>query len=572
VCGYCEKTGHFASECRKRIADEGARQGNEKRANVANTNERNDGEATFSCVSTGCLRASEPNAFYLDSGCTEHMSDQRHLFTNFQNISPNTKPIDGIGGTKLYAHGFGDIKVTRLSGGIRSTGWLMNVLYVPNLTINLVSVGCVTESGLNVVFQDTSVKIMKNNNIVMTGSRIGKTLYRLDISTDVAITGCFTANSNLTDLDRWHERLAHVNMNVVKKMATSTNVIGITLNEKNTKGRTVCHGCNLGKMHKLPFNQSAFKSRRIGELIHSDVVGPMQTASPKGARYYIVFKDDYSRYKVVYFLKNKSEAAETFILFNKKLFCETGKKVDTLRSDNGGEFSGKEFVDWLMCNGIKQQTSAPYTPEQNGKAERDHRTTVESARSMIHHNEIPVYLWAEAVNHAVYVLNRCLTANTTITPFEIWHKRKPDLTNLRIFGSVTYVLTPESDRQKLDPKAQKGIYVGESESQKASRVYFKSSGKIIISRHIKVYEDSTNNGDGDVNREESQDCDKNEVRVAPDVGGTSAIKRKSVPFVEPIRQSKRGHIPKKLHQMETYLGMYSILQKNPNAIFISLNI
>ena len=91
-----------------------------------------------------------------------------------------------------------------------------------------------------------------------------------------------------------------------------------------------------------------------------------------------------------------------------------------------------------MCNGIKQQTSAPYTPEQNGKAERDHRTTVESARSMIHHNEIPIYLWAEAVNHAVYVLNRFLTANTTITPFEIWHKRKPDLTNLRIFGSVTW--------------------------------------------------------------------------------------------------------------------------------------
>ena len=61
--------------------------------------------------------------------------------------------------------------------------------------------------------------------------------------------------------------------------------------------------------------QSELVQIAIGELIHSDVVGPMQTASPKGARYYILFKDDYSRNKVVYFLKNKSEAAETFMLF-----------------------------------------------------------------------------------------------------------------------------------------------------------------------------------------------------------------------------------------------------------------
>ena len=162
------------------------------------------------------------------------MSDQRHLFANFQNISRNTKPIDGIGGTKLYAHRFGDIKVTRLSGGIRSTGWLMNVLYVPNLTINLVSVGCVTESGLNVVFQDTSVKIMKNNNIVMTGSRIGKTLCRLDISTDVAITGYFTSNSNLTDLDRWHERLAHVNPHNTSQFQTLFLSFGCQLESLGT--------------------------------------------------------------------------------------------------------------------------------------------------------------------------------------------------------------------------------------------------------------------------------------------------------------------------------------------------
>jgi hypothetical protein len=140
----------------------------------------------------------------------------------------------------------------------------------------------------------------------------------------------------------------------------------------------------------------------------------------------------------------------------------------------------------LSLIGIQLQTSAPYTPEQNGIAERDHRSTVESARSQIHAKGVTLKLWAEAINYSVYVLNRTISKSETITPYQRLFGKSPDISNLRVFGSVAYFFTPDVLRQKLDPKATKGVYVGESEEQKASRVFVEATGRTHISRHLKV--------------------------------------------------------------------------------------
>ena len=141
----------------------------------------------------------------------------------------------------------------------------------------------------------------------------------------------------------WHERFAHVNEEIIIRMANGEGVSGMEVIKDGKKILNPCHGCNLGKMHKLPFETSKSITTQVGELIHSDVVGPMQVSSPNGARYYILFKDDFSRYKTVYFMKLKSEAIDCTKLFTKKTQCETGKRVRMLRSDNGGEFTGNEF-------------------------------------------------------------------------------------------------------------------------------------------------------------------------------------------------------------------------------------
>ena len=360
------------------------------------------------------------------------MTDQLSNFTSLRNIEPGTWAIEGIGGTKLFAHGIGDIRVSRTVNGEKQSGEIKDVLFVPGLSVNLISIACVPENGYNVTFNNDTANV--NGKIIMVGTRVVKTLYRLDISTDQLVTKGMAASSNTAPLDIWHERIAHANERIIKKMATGEAVTGMSISPNSKQLNECCHGCNVGKMHKLPFTPSQSKTHRVGELIHSDLVGPMQVASPNGTRYYVLFKDDFSLYKAVYFLKLKSDTSESFKTFSQKIFNQTGNRIETLRSDNGGEYTGQDFKDWMAINGIRQQTSAAYTPQQNGKAERDHRTTVEAARSLIHAKGIPLKLWAEAVNHSVYTLNRTVSEKKNATPFELWHGKKPDISNLRIFG------------------------------------------------------------------------------------------------------------------------------------------
>lgn len=99
------------------------------------------------------------------------------------------------------------------------------------------------------------------------------------------------------------------------------------------------------------------------------------------------------------------------------------------------------------------ENTAPYTPEQNGKVERENCTIMESARTMIKYKNLPKALWAEAVNTAVYVLNRTpQSKNPEQTPFEVWHGRKPDLSHIKVFGSTCIFHTKcgENSTQRLN--------------------------------------------------------------------------------------------------------------------------
>jgi transposase InsO family protein len=124
-----------------------------------------------------------------------------------------------------------------------------------------------------------------------------------------------------------------------------------------------------GKMQHSKLKLGRTRATQIGQLIHSDVCDPMHIATPRGSKYSILFTDDFSGYRTVYFLKQKSEVADSFEDYVNILRTETGQPVHTLRADNGGEFTDYQFKEWLSTNGIRLETSAPHTPEQNGVSE-----------------------------------------------------------------------------------------------------------------------------------------------------------------------------------------------------------
>lgn len=161
-----------------------------------------------------------------------------------------------------------------------------------------------------------------------------------------------------------------------------------------------------------------------------------------------------------------------------------GQSIKILKSDNGREFCNKQMDEYLASRGIKRETTEPYTPEQNGKAERDNRTIVESARTMIHAKNLPLSLWAEAVNCAVYVLNRTMWSSDTVTPYEMRVGKAPDLRHLRIFGSEAFAYIPKQFTQKLDARAQKTIFVGYKDNSAIYRLYNPVTKRVSEARDV----------------------------------------------------------------------------------------
>nr|GEV06324.1 retrovirus-related Pol polyprotein from transposon TNT 1-94 [Tanacetum cinerariifolium] len=120
----------------------------------------------------------------------------------------------------------------------------------------------------------------------------------------------------------------------------------------------------------------------------------------------LIIVDEYSRYTWVYFLKKKIQAPKTIMSFIKRVKHQNDIKVKQLRTDNGTEFRNIILVNFCDEKGISQNFSSPYTPEQNGVAERKNKTLIEAARTMLLGSVFSKQYWTEAVATACYTQNR----------------------------------------------------------------------------------------------------------------------------------------------------------------------
>ena len=248
-------------------------------------------------------------------------------------------------------------------------------------------------------------------------------------------------------------------------------VNGLSLSD--TADMSFCGGCAKGKQKRnaFPKNEATRSSELLG-IVHSDVCGPMRSASLGGNRYFVTFIDDKSRFVAVYFMKSKDHVLQKFKECEAMVTNVTGKKIKIFRSDNGGEYNSREFNDFLVSKGTGKRRSIPRTPQQNGIAERMNRTIQESARSMLHDAELPYTFWRAAVATTVILRNRSpIVSVENVTPYERFYGRKPDVSHLKVFGCHTYMHIPKEDRKKWDPKSKKRIFIGYILHNKGYRLY-----------------------------------------------------------------------------------------------------
>ncbi|KAH9136198.1 hypothetical protein AeRB84_018561 [Aphanomyces euteiches] len=218
----------------------------------------------------------------------------------------------------------------------------------------------------------------------------------------------------------------------------------------------------------------------------------MQDLSLSGhSRYFLTFTDDFSRYGFVFFLKQKSDTLQCFKDFNAYCNTQFGQTVKCLRSDNGGEYISTSFAAYLHDNRIRHEKTVPHTPEQNGVSERMNRTLVECARAMLHFCNAPPRFWAEAETHAMCLRNRWYSSSTPgTTPFEKLWRKKPDLSNLKIFGCTAFAHIEQHARSKFAPKSLRTMYLGNEHDVKGFRLYCSNLEKIIASRNV-IFDENT---------------------------------------------------------------------------------
>nr|GEW02574.1 ribonuclease H-like domain, reverse transcriptase, RNA-dependent DNA polymerase [Tanacetum cinerariifolium] len=199
-----------------------------------------------------------------------------------------------------------------------------------------------------------------------------------------------------------------------------------------------------------------YKANLRIDLVYGDLCEPITPPTPSGKKYIFLLVDDYSRYMWVYFLTTKDQAFDTFKEYKNSIENELRTTLKMLRTDRGGEFTSSEFTQYCKENDIARQLTAPYSPQQNGVVERRNRTIMSTTRCMMKAKNLPQNFWAEAVRHAVYILNSIPTkALEDITPYEAIKRRKPNLENLRVFSCIAYAKVPSQHLTKLNDRSTK---------------------------------------------------------------------------------------------------------------------
>jgi hypothetical protein len=466
-CFACHKFGHYVGQCPNKKKKQVAAS-----ADVEEFSHRFEKEySLLVCLSS---RVSSTSIWYIDSGASRHMTGVREYFTDLTEIGDLEVVLGDDSVVKVV--GSGTISFQRES---LPPMLLRDVLYVPGLKKNLVSVSTIEDRGYEVLFRDGHVLLYPKGSSITSTKVIGirhEKLYKLMFHPARALMHS-TNNNDLCDL--WHRRMAHLHhgaLRILREIVTGVPEFSIEHQE-------VCKGCALGKYTKTAFPSSDNRVAGILDLIHTDVCGPMSSASLTGFLYYVTFIDDFSRKSWIFFMKTKGQVFQRFQEFKALVENQTGKKIKVLRSDNGGEYTSNEFSDFCVREGIKREVTVPYNPQQNGVAERKNRAIVGAARAMLHDQGLPLFLWVEACNTAVYLQNQ--SPHRVLgdkTPEEAFSGKKLEVGHFRIFGCLTYSHVPSEKRTKLDPMTEKGIFVGYSETSKAFRIYIPSLRKTIV-RH-----------------------------------------------------------------------------------------
>ncbi|SGZ16663.1 BQ5605_C020g09054 [Microbotryum silenes-dioicae] len=380
--------------------------------------------------------------------------------------APRLLPIGGIAGG-ITAIGMGDVAFVAKTGHPIT---LRGVLHVNLLSVSRL---CDTDR-VRLAFTSDGIDIAKDGQAIAHGTRVNDGLYLLDADHTKCQQLAFLSRSESTvPLLTLHRCLGHLAPSSIQKMIAAglLDGFGAGYSDKDVE-EFVCIACLGSKGHRLPFPDSESHSpERLG-LVHSDVLS-FPTPSLTGKRYLVTFLDDHSRKLWAYAIDHKSNVFPTFQTWLADVELETNARLRFCKS-----------------KGIRRQYSIPYTPQQNGRAERVNLSIVEGVLALLADARLPATFWDEVAAYSVYCKNRCShSALAKQTPEFVWNGQVTTATALHPFGCTAWLTVAPDLCSKLDPKATRVIFTGYDLASKAFRFFDHSIHKIVLGRNATFLDD-----------------------------------------------------------------------------------
>ncbi|KAH9705236.1 retrovirus-related pol polyprotein from transposon RE1 [Citrus sinensis] len=382
LCTHCNKTGHEASSCFQLIGYPEWWGERPKATRNAGSNNPS-GELTESAASgLSSLSSEQWNTllnllnskkdsnsrisgkrnsmeWILDTGASHHMTGNRKIVRDSVSVIPCSILLPD-----------GNVTIANTEGTIVLASHLRlnNVLFVPSLTCNLISVSqLIRDVNCFIQFYDQLCVIQDHitRMLIGAGEQRGGLYYFRDIGSATALSS--VANRAC---DLWHRRLGHPSSKVVQ-LLPFIDLASCLSSFQN------CDVCFQAKQCRDKFVLSNNKASDIFELIHCDLWGPYRTASSCGAHYFLTIVDDFSRGVWTYLLIPKNEVGRVLYNFLSMVSRQFHKLVKIIRTDNGTEFM--HLSDFFAEHGIHHQTSCVGISQQNGRVERWYLYDLESA-------------------------------------------------------------------------------------------------------------------------------------------------------------------------------------------------
>lgn len=559
-CTHCGKTGHIPDNCWEEHPEKApewyrSQQGGAtSSSNGSNSKGKNKGkgkaqgkqdeideESTMLTFSAAMLTAALLTKGALvpgvcpDTGATSHYFNDKRMFTE---MTACRIPIStSEEGRKIYATGQGPA-ILRSRGELFKIG---HALYVPELSTPLLSLSTLQQRGHSFKSSSSGLEIQLNDGrkikcLLSTRGGLGG-LYYIPVD-DYPLSAEQRAASFLTGSTEektaiWHERLGHPGQTVMRQAAQTYNL--------DLSREVKCDTCELAKSHVQPASRRTKDSIATVPLgrVHSDIMGPIAPTTFGGSKYIVTFIDDFTSKVWVMPMTHKSQTFPIFKAFQAVVEREIGHKIKILRSDNGGEYISTEFNQHCTTNGIKRELTSPYSPLQNGKAERMNRSLQEMVRTFILNRKIDPRLWADLFITAAYVKNvlpSAAVANKGKSPDELWFGKLTPIGHLRAIGCRAFVHMPKGQEQtkhlrqgKLGPRARIGQLVGYCDT-KTYRVHM-GDGQIATTRDVTF--DESQSGLTSSGTESQQQVQGGEVTAAGSGGGGGVTLPDISSFVRP---------------------------------------